>query len=100
MYVILWEFAVRPDKIRDFVAAYKADGEWARLFSLAEGYVGTELLSSDEAPERYVTIDRWRSANNFVRFQTQFGDQYRRLDQRLELLTLSERKLGSFTSVE
>lgn len=98
MHVIIWEFAVRPDKIHDFVAAYKADGDWARLFSLAEGYLGTELLSSEEAPERYVTIDRWRSVDDFVRFQAQFGDQYRLLDQRLELLTLSERKLGSFSA--
>lgn len=100
MYVILWEFAVRPDKIHDFVVAYKADGDWARLFRLAEGYVGTELLSSDEAPERYVTIDRWKSADDFARFQAEFGDPYRLLDQRLETLTLSERKLGAFTSVE
>jgi hypothetical protein len=33
MHVIVWEFVVRPDKIRDFIAAYKADGDWAQLLN-------------------------------------------------------------------
>ena len=26
MYFIIWEFVVRPNRVREFVAAYKADG--------------------------------------------------------------------------
>jgi heme-degrading monooxygenase HmoA len=98
MHIILWEFVVKPDKIDAFVAAYKATGDWAQLFRLADGYEGTELLSSIDSPDRFVTIDRWRSLEDFARFQQQFGEQYRTQDKQLEGLTLSEQKLGTFTT--
>ena len=97
MHVIVWEFVVRPEKVSDFVAAYRAAGDWARLFRLAEGYQGTELLSSVDDETRFVTLDRWRSATDFTRFQQQFGDSYKALDKQLEGLTLMETKLGTLT---
>jgi len=96
MHVIVWEFTVKPEKVQDFVAAYKTDGDWAQLFRQAEGYGGTELLVATDGAERYVTIDRWRRAEDFAAFQERFGDKYRALDQQFEGLTLSEKKLGSF----
>jgi heme-degrading monooxygenase HmoA len=87
-----------PDKIRDFVAAYKADGDWAQLFRLAAGYKGTELLWSTDCGDRFVTIDRWDCADDFARFQEEFGEQYRTLDAQFETLTLSEKKLGTFVA--
>ena len=100
MYVILWEFVVPPEKVDAFIAAYKDDGAWAKLFELAKGYVGTELLRSTEAgPEpTFLTVDRWQHAEDFTRFQEQFGDEYKALDTELEGLTVSERKLGMFVS--
>ena len=100
MYVILWEFVVPPEKADAFIAAYKDDGAWAKLFELAKGYVGTELLRSTEAgPEpTFLTVDRWQHAEDFTRFQEQFGDEYTALDTELEGLTVSERKLGMFVS--
>jgi heme-degrading monooxygenase HmoA len=97
MYVILWEFVVPSEKVDAFIAAYKDDGAWAELFAQAEGYMGTELLRSADGA-RYVTIDRWKSAEDFTRFQEQFGNEYKALDTELEGLTVSERKLGMFVS--
>ena len=100
MYVILWEFVVPPEKVAAFIAAYKDDGAWAKLFAQDEGYVGTELLCSTEAGQEptFLTIDRWKAAEDFTRFQEQFGDEYKALDTELEGLTVSERKLGMFVS--
>jgi heme-degrading monooxygenase HmoA len=100
MYVIVWEFVVRPEKIDAFVAAYKSDGAWAQLFAQADGYIGTELLLATERDQgmTYVTIDRWQHAEDFTRFQEQFGDEYKALDTELEGLTVSERKMGTFLS--
>jgi heme-degrading monooxygenase HmoA len=100
MYVIVWEFIVRPDKIGEFVAAYKSDGAWAQLFAQAEGYAGTELLHSTDSGQStiFITIDRWKMAEDFTRFQKHFGTEYRQLDTQLEGLTLRERKLGTFIS--
>jgi heme-degrading monooxygenase HmoA len=100
MYVIVWEFVVRPEKIDAFVAAYKSDGAWAHLFARADGYIGTELLLATERGRgmTYVTIDRWQHSEDFTHFQEQFGDEYKALDTELEGLTVSERKMGTFLS--
>jgi heme-degrading monooxygenase HmoA len=100
MYVIVWEFVVRPEKATEFVAAYKSDGAWAKLFAQAEGYIGTELLHATDSDQSTIciTIDRWKTAEDFARFQEHFGAGYRRLDTQLEGLTSRERKLGTFFS--
>jgi hypothetical protein len=43
---------------------------------------------------KFVTIDRWKTAEDFARFQTQFRIEYRTLDTQLKGLALDERKLG------
>jgi hypothetical protein len=62
--------------------------------------VGTKLLCSTEAGQEptFLTIDHWKSAEDFTRFQEQFGREYKALDTELEGLTVSERKLGMFVS--
>jgi heme-degrading monooxygenase HmoA len=96
MHFIIWEFAVREEHLEDFICAYGANGEWARLFRLAEGYLGTQLLRSSQQAGVFVTIDRWESAARFENFQQEFGAEYKELDTRFEGYTLSERKVGVF----
>jgi heme-degrading monooxygenase HmoA len=98
MYVIVWEFFVSPEHVPNFVAAYKSDGAWAQLFARADGYLGTELLSATgtDHASTFITIDRWKTAEDFTRFQERFGTEYRELDTQLEGVTVSERKLGTF----
>jgi hypothetical protein len=100
MYVILWEFVLHPEKVHAFVAAYKSDGAWARLFAHSDGYLGTELFSSADSNQKrtFITIDRWKTAEDFIRFQEQFGAEYRAFDTQLEGLTLRERRLGTFVT--
>jgi heme-degrading monooxygenase HmoA len=81
-----------------FVSAYRPGGKWAQLFNLADGYLGTKRLSSTDDAARFVTIDRWRSSEDYARFHERFNQQYRSLDAQLEQLTLSETKLGTFTT--
>ena len=100
MYAIVWEFVVGSEKVGAFVAAYKSDGVWARLFAQADGYIGTELLRSTDSGQAatFVTIDRWETVEDFTRFQERCDAEYRVLDTQLEDLTLRERKLGTFIS--
>jgi heme-degrading monooxygenase HmoA/ketosteroid isomerase-like protein len=100
MYVILWEFTVRPENVDAFIAAYKSDGAWTQLFMRADGFVATELLRSKDTEDgaQFLTIDRWQTADHFARFQAQFATQYRTLDTQCEGLTLKESKLGIFVS--
>lgn len=53
-----------PDREGDFLSGYGPNGEWSRLFSRADGYLGTELVECDE-PGGYMTIDRWHHEADF-----------------------------------
>jgi heme-degrading monooxygenase HmoA len=62
----------------------------------------SKLLRSNDTDDepRFVTVDRWKTAENFARFQEQFGAEYQKLDTQLEAITLRERRLGTFVSTE
>lgn len=63
MFVVVWEFRVRPGQEAEFEARYGPDGDWARLFRLGEGYGGTVLLrdpgSADTGAAR-ASVQAWR----------------------------------------
>jgi hypothetical protein len=90
MFVRVWRFEVRREHEGDFVSANGPDGEWARLFSRAEGYLGTTLEPVAGAPRCYRTTDHWRSAADFAAFLERFGEAYRALDARYEPWTARE----------
>jgi hypothetical protein len=96
MYVIVWKYEVLVDDEMDFRVAYGPDGDWARLFAKYDAYLGTELIGTDE-PGHYLTIDRWESADAFGAFMERDRDEYRRLDQEFDALTVSERLVGRGT---
>jgi len=97
-FVIIWEFHPRAGKRREFEKAYGPDGVWGRLFSRAEGYVGTELLRVDKSL-RYFTIDEWESRETYERFRKNYVVEYGEIDAQCELLTESETKVGEFDSL-
>lgn len=99
MYVIVWEFRVRPGQERAFERAYGAEGEWARLFRQGEGYLHTELIRDAHDERRYLTLDRWRSAEAYERFRAHQREAYAALDQRCESLTEHETLLGALLSI-
>jgi heme-degrading monooxygenase HmoA len=94
MYAVVWEYSVRQGAEREFAETYGARGTWAQLFGREEGFVGTELFRSAEGQDRFLTIDRWRSREDFDRFKERFGADYDAIDARCEALTVSERRLG------
>ncbi len=44
VFEIVWEYEVRPEKVAAFEVLYGPEGDWAYLFSRADGYVETRLL--------------------------------------------------------
>ncbi len=96
MYIVIWRYRVDPAQEAKFVKAYGAKGEWAKFFSSSKDHLGTELLSDDERPGEYVTIDRWTSEEAYSAFLGEHEVDYDRLDRRFEALTLSESRLGAY----
>ena len=95
MYQIFWEYEVRPEQVAAFERLYGADGEWARLFRRADGYVETLLFRDTDRPTRYLTVDRWQSRAAFDTFVDAASSAYAALDRQGDALTVRERRLGA-----
>jgi heme-degrading monooxygenase HmoA len=96
MLVIVWRFAPASGRESEFRQAYGPDGAWARLFSRAPGYLGTELLRERGSSDGWLTIDRWRSALEHETFERRHADEYAALDARCVALTSREERIGEF----
>ena len=94
MYLIVWEYQVRPERLPDFEKIYASDGAWAKLFNKNKGYLGTELLRDETDIHRFLTIDRWISAKAFNEFKTNWQTEYDALDAQCEGMTKQETLLG------
>lgn len=93
-FVIVWRYEVADATRAAFERVYGHDGDWARLFATAEGFIGTELLVGGDGS--YITLDRWRSQADFEAFQAAAREAYRALDEQCEALTVREERIGAF----
>jgi len=100
MFVILWEFEVKPGHEQSFQSAYGPEGPWVQLFRRDPGYLRSLLLKDSSRPRTYLTLDFWHSENAFRSFQSANHEAYLALDRTTEDLTLRETHLGSFTQTE
>src|SRR5215470_4654741 len=98
MFVVLWEFEVKPGREERFERVYGADGEWVRLFRSDANYQGTRLLRDASRDGIYLTIDTWRSREAYERFREAAAERYAAIDAECQGLTKSERHIGSFES--
>lgn len=96
VYLIVWEFEILAGAEAEFERVYGPGGSWARLFGQADGFLGTELLKDAEKRGRYVTVDRWQTAEDYLRFVSRFSSAYQELDRRCAALTSRESLLGRF----
>jgi hypothetical protein len=94
MFRIAWEFDANPERVKEFERVYGSSGAWVELFKLSNEYVGTELFRSTDSPARFVTLDCWRSRAGYESFRKEHAQDYVRLDELCEELTLHERILG------
>ena len=96
-HVIVWEFVVRAGHERAFEEAYGASGAWASLFAKSSEHVSVELLRDVAHPRRYVTIDRWKTAEAFGAFRQAHAAEYEALDARCAAWTESESQVARST---
>jgi len=94
MYVIIWEYQVRAENVAEFEEVYSGTGAWAKLFQKSKAYLGTELVSEEGHPHRYITIDRWTSSQDYESFLSAWKNEYAILDAQCEGLTEAETLVG------
>ncbi len=96
LYMILWEFHVKPGREKRFERVYSPEGDWARFFTQGKGYLGTELDRDLQRKVRYLTADYWTSQTAYESFREQRLAEYRALDKQCAELTRRETALGKF----
>jgi heme-degrading monooxygenase HmoA len=99
MYVIIWEYRLRPERVDEFEKIYGRNGAWSELFQQGSGYLGTELLRDSSDPYRYLTIDRWHSLSDYESFLSTWKTEYENLDAHCEGLTEQEASLGRWETI-
>jgi quinol monooxygenase YgiN len=95
--VVIWEFHIRTGKRRSFETAYGPRGEWAELFRAGAGYVRTDLIRDANSPNRFLTLDYWKSRREYEAFRKKNAKAYRQIDAHCEALTTKETEVGRFT---
>ena len=99
MFLIVWEYRVKPGQESAFWRAYGPGGEWVRFFRQGPGYFSTELLRDASEERRYLTIDRWSSRAAYDTFHAQRRAEYEAFDTAYEALTEQETLIGAFTII-
>jgi heme-degrading monooxygenase HmoA len=96
MFVIVWQYQVRPGSESEFERVYSSSGDWVELFRQAPGFIQTQLLRDPDIIGSYMTLDHWESQDAFEQFKLRYHEQYQVLDHHCEGLTTSETLLGHF----
>jgi heme-degrading monooxygenase HmoA len=97
MFVTVWEYEVRAGMEAEFERLYGDQGAWMKLFREQPGYLGTELMRG-ERRGHYLTLDRWRDAQDYTAFQSLRHPRYAQIDVLGDALTQSERHVGTFVA--
>ena len=96
MFVVLWEFEVKPGSTERFERVYSPGGDWDSLFRRDPGHAGTYLWRDLDRPNTYLTADYWHSRAAYDAFLTANVDAYKMLDAATEELTTRELKIGAY----
>jgi heme-degrading monooxygenase HmoA len=99
MFVVLWEFEVKPGSTERFERVYGPGGDWASLFRRDPNHAGTSLWRDLDRSGVYLTADYWRSRSAYEAFLAKQEAAYKLLDVATQELTTRERKIGAYEPV-
>ena len=85
-----------PNRVAAFEEVYGPEGDWARLFRTADGFLGTTLLKDQVEPAEYLTLDRWVSSPAYEAFRRARDQEFIALDRQCEKLTALEEEIGEY----
>jgi len=100
MFLVLWEFEVKPGCEERFERVYGPGGDWDSLFRRAADHQVTHLWRDAAEPRVYVTADYWLSRKSYEEFLQSHRAEYKELDAICEGLTLNERHIGSYEEID
>jgi hypothetical protein len=95
-FIILWKYEVTPENRSAFEKAYGPKGDWARLFSSSEDYLGSNLYHSPDKPEVFLIMDQWINKESYDTFKELNNFQYNQMSMNMSILYMSEVCLGEY----
>ena len=98
-FAYAWQYTIDPDHEQMFLAAYAPDGTWAEFFRQDPGYLRTVLLRDVERPDRFMTVDYWKSKSARDAFHTSNAQRFDEIDQQCETYTVDEKFIGDYLVV-
>ncbi len=96
LYLTIWKYKVKRDKISEFEKLYGNKGEWVKLFKKYPGYIKTDLIKDISNKNIYITLDYWKSEKDYRKFKEKTVNEYSAIDLIGDDLTESEEYLGEF----
>ena len=99
MFLVLWEYEVKPGCEERFEKVYGPAGDWAQLFRSDSHYQETRLLRDPFRLNVSLTLDFWTSRESYEQFMASHTAEYRAIDAAGENLTVKERRVGAYESV-
>ena len=95
MFLVLWEFEVKPSRKQRLQQVYGPGGDWDSLFRTDPNHAETRLFRDTTRIGVYLTADYALSRKSCEEFRALRRTEYKALDAATENLTLSERHIGS-----
>ena len=99
MFLVVWEFVVKPECEERFQHVYDVGGEWVQLFAADANFVESVLVRDQSRVHVYLTLDYWQSQHAYESFKQSNQEAYQSLDRACEGLTVAERYIGAFVEV-
>lgn len=98
VFAYIWEYIVKENHLGEFKRIYEPEGDWAQLFRKADGYLATDLHQDKSNPNKFVTVDFWKTKGDRDNFRNQFSEEFKALDEHCERFTEREELIGDFDS--
>jgi hypothetical protein len=80
MFLVLWEFEVKPECEERFERVYGTGGDWDSLFRRYSHHERSQLFRDTDRPRIYLTADYWKSRKSYEEFLQARGAEYKKLD--------------------
>ena len=99
MFLVLWEYEVKPGSAERFEKDYGPAGDWAQLFRTDLHYHETRLLRDPFRQNVYLTLDFWTSRESYETFLADHRAEYKAIDAIGERLTANEHRIGAYEQI-
>ena len=99
MYVIVWQYKVKPENREKFENIYGPEGLWADFFRTSAYYKGTCLFNSEQFSDVYLLLDFWDTKEAYAHFTTAQADTYQRLSFQFQDVYQEEAKVDTYYAI-